>query len=90
MVEHVFPDEENNSVFVLVPEDQKPLAIGMGGRNVRLASEIVGWGIDLKTPTEYEQELLAEGNIEDLPEVDPPEEGNAEEGSTEEGIPEEA
>jgi N utilization substance protein A len=85
MVEHVFPDEENNSVFVLVPEDQKPLAIGMGGRNVRLASEIVGWGIDLKTPTEYEQELLAEGNIEDLPE-----EGNAEEGNTEEGIPEEA
>jgi N utilization substance protein A len=80
MVEHVFPDEENNSVFVLVPEDQKPLAIGMGGRNVRLASEIVGWGIDLKTPTEYEQELLAEGKIEDLPE----------EGITEEGIPEEA
>ena len=85
MVEHVFPDEENNSVFVLVPEDQKPLAIGMGGRNVRLASEIVGWGIDLKTPTEYEQELLAEGNIEELPE-----EGDAEEGITEKGLPEEA
>ncbi len=62
MVEHVFPDEENNSVFVLVPEDQKPLAIGMGGRNVRLASDIVGWSIDLKTPSEYEQELLAEEN----------------------------
>jgi N utilization substance protein A len=79
MVEHVFPDEENNSVFVLVPEDQKPLAIGMGGRNVRLASEIVGWGIDLKTPTEYEQELLAEGKLEDLPE-----ESNTEEGLSEE------
>jgi len=83
MVEHVFPDEEANSVFVLVPEDQKPLAIGMGGRNVRLASEIVGWGIDLKTPTEYEQELLAEGNTEDLPEKSP-EESSSDDDLTEE------
>lgn len=59
-LEHIFPDEENQSVFVLVSEDQKPLAIGMGGRNVRLASDIVGWGIELKTPAEYEAEILAQ------------------------------
>ena len=58
-IDHIFPDEENQSVFVLVSEEQKPLAIGMGGRNVRLASEIVGWGIELKTPAEYEAEILA-------------------------------
>ena len=46
LLEHIFADEENMSVFVLVSEDQKPLAIGMGGRNVRLASEICGWDID--------------------------------------------
>jgi transcription antitermination factor NusA-like protein len=48
-------------VFVLVSEEQKPLAIGMGGRNVRLAAQIVGWEIELKTPAEYEAEILAEG-----------------------------
>ncbi|MCP4094581.1 MAG: transcription termination factor NusA [Planctomycetes bacterium] len=60
-IEHIFPDEENQSVFVLVSEEQKPLAIGMGGRNVRLAAQIVGWDIELKTPSEYEAEILAEG-----------------------------
>ncbi len=58
-VDHIFPDEENQSVFVLVDEEQKPLAIGMGGRNVRLAARIVGWEIEIKTPSEYEAELLA-------------------------------
>lgn len=63
-LEHIFPDEDNQSVFVLVSEDQKPLAIGVGGRNVRLASEIVGWDIEIKTPAEYEAELLAEGQYD--------------------------
>ncbi|RMH04664.1 MAG: transcription termination factor NusA [Planctomycetota bacterium] len=58
-VDHIFPDEETRSVFVLVSEEQKPLAIGMGGRNVRLAARIVGWSIEIKTPAEYEAELLA-------------------------------
>jgi N utilization substance protein A len=56
---------------VLVADDQKPLAIGMGGRNVRLASEIVGWSMDLKTPTEYEQQLMAEGNVDGIEEEEP-------------------
>lgn len=57
-IDHIFPDEDNQSVFVLVSEEQKPLAIGMGGRNVRLAARIVGWSIEIKTPSEYEAELL--------------------------------
>ncbi|MBT3339503.1 MAG: transcription termination factor NusA [Planctomycetes bacterium] len=72
--EHVFPDVDNNSCFVLVSDDQKPLAIGVGGRNVRLASEIVGWSLDIKTPAEYEAGLLAdEGGTDDLVEQDEPE-----------------
>jgi N utilization substance protein A len=59
-LEHIFPDEDTQSVFVLVNEEQKPLAIGMGGRNVRLAAEIVGWAIEIKTPAEYEAEILAQ------------------------------
>lgn len=66
-LEHIFPDEETQSVFVLVSEDQKPLAIGMGGRNVRLASDIVGWSIELKTPAEYEAEILAQEGGEATP-----------------------
>lgn len=58
-IDHIFPDEESQSVFVLVDEEQKPLAIGMGGRNVRLAARIVSWDIEIKTPAEYEAELLA-------------------------------
>ena len=58
-IEYIFPDEETKSIFVLVDEEQKPLAIGMGGRNVRLAARIVGWEIEIKTPAEYEAELLA-------------------------------
>lgn len=69
-VEHIFPDEETQSVFVLVSEEQKPLAIGMGGRNVRLAAEIVGWEIELKTPAEYEAEILAAGGEGEEPAAD--------------------
>ncbi|HEX9794241.1 MAG TPA: transcription termination factor NusA [Planctomycetota bacterium] len=70
-IEHIFPDEETQSVFVLVDEEQKPLAIGMGGRNVRLAARIVGWDIDIKTPAEYEAELLADGQSDSF-DADPP------------------
>jgi N utilization substance protein A len=72
-LEHIFPDEDSMSVFVLVSDEQKPLAIGVGGRNVRLASKIVGWEIEIKTPAEYEAELLAEGQYID--EGDQPLEG---------------
>lgn len=65
-IEHIFPDEDSKSIFVLVDEDQKPLAIGMGGRNVRLAARIVGWDIEIKTPAEYETELKAELKAEML------------------------
>lgn len=63
-IDHIFPDEENQSVFVLVDEEQKPLAIGVGGRNVRLASKLVGWDIEIKTPAEYEAELMASGGAD--------------------------
>ncbi len=76
-LDHIFADEENMSVFVLVKEDQKPLAIGLGGRNVRLASKIVGWDIEIKTPAEYEAELMAEGLLENDAE-DRPEETTVE------------
>jgi N utilization substance protein A len=83
-VEHIFPDEETQSVFVLVSEEQKPLAIGMGGRNVRLAAEIVGWEIELKTPAEYEAEILAAGGEGEAPAADAAEASAAQEDTADE------
>jgi len=41
--------QEKNTATVFVPEDQLSLAIGKDGRNVRLAAQLTGWKIDIKT-----------------------------------------
>jgi N utilization substance protein A len=48
-------DSENRSVLVVVEEDQLSLAIGKEGQNVRLASKLTGWQIELTTTRELEQ-----------------------------------
>ena len=51
--------EDKNTATVFVPEDQLSLAIGKDGRNVRLAANLTGWKIDIKTtdqPLEEEAE----------------------------------
>jgi N utilization substance protein A len=45
------------TVIVLVREDQLSLAIGKMGQNVRLASKLVGWDIDVMTREELDQQL---------------------------------
>jgi len=42
-------DEEDNRIEVIVPDDQLSLAIGRRGQNVRLASQLTGWSIDIMT-----------------------------------------
>mgnify|MGYP001350623201 CR=1 FL=1 len=48
-VTKVVLDEDNNRVEVVVPDDQLSLAIGRRGQNVRLASQLIGWNIDILT-----------------------------------------
>jgi N utilization substance protein A len=48
-VSKVVIDEEEGRVEVVVEESQFPLAIGRRGQNVRLASQLTGWQIDLTT-----------------------------------------
>lgn len=48
-------DSENKTVLVVVEEEQLSLAIGKEGQNVRLASRLTGWQIDLTTTRELEQ-----------------------------------
>ncbi len=50
-VSKVVLDEDERRVEVVVADDQFPLAIGRRGQNVRLASQLTGWQIDLITET---------------------------------------
>ncbi|MDR1165561.1 MAG: transcription termination factor NusA [Deltaproteobacteria bacterium] len=60
VVLRVVVDEENRALEVVVPDDQLSLAIGRKGQNVRLASRLVGWRIDVKNESKY-QRALKEG-----------------------------
>jgi N utilization substance protein A len=51
-VSKVLMDEEKNKTEVVVPDDQLSLAIGRRGQNVKLASQLTGWEIDIMTETE--------------------------------------
>jgi len=48
-VAKVVIDEDDNRIEVVVPDDQLSLAIGRRGQNVRLASQLSGWAIDILT-----------------------------------------
>jgi N utilization substance protein A len=51
-VSKVVLDEETRRIEVIVPDVQLSLAIGRRGQNVRLASQLTGWEIDITTETE--------------------------------------
>jgi N utilization substance protein A len=56
-------DSEAHGVLVVVEEDQLSLAIGKDGQNVRLASKLTGWQIDLTTTRELEQRERLEEHL---------------------------
>ena len=49
----VFAEPESHTIQAVVDEDQLSLAIGRNGQNVRLASELTGWKIDLFSSREW-------------------------------------
>jgi N utilization substance protein A len=49
----VFSDGVSKTIQAVVDEDQLSLAIGRNGQNVRLASELTGWKIDLYSSREW-------------------------------------
>jgi N utilization substance protein A len=51
-INRVVVDEELHAMDVVVEEDQLSLAIGRNGQNVRLASQLTGWEIDILTEAE--------------------------------------
>ncbi len=59
-VTKVVLDEESGKIEVVVPDDQLSLAIGRRGQNVRLASMLTGWDIDILTEEEESERRQAE------------------------------
>ena len=80
-VSRVFAEPEDQTIQAIVDEDQLSLAIGRNGQNVRLASELTGWKIDLYSSREWlerggegplfaplppEEEFVAEVRLDEL------------------------
>lgn len=61
-VTKVLIDEDKHSVEVIVPNEQLSLAIGRRGQNVRLASKLTGWHIDILTEDEQSKRRSEEFN----------------------------
>ncbi len=53
----VIVDEADQTMEVVVPDDQLSLAIGKRGQNVRLASKLSGWNLDVTSETNYNAAL---------------------------------
>ena len=59
-VSRIVIDEDKHAVDVIVAEDQLALAIGRGGQNVRLASDLTGWQLNIMTVEEADERTAAE------------------------------
>lgn len=51
----IMVDEDRHEMDLAVEDDQLSLAIGKGGQNIRLASELTGWELNVMTRTEMEE-----------------------------------
>jgi len=56
-ISRVIIDESNNLMEVIVPDDFLSIAIGKKGQNVRLASKLTGWHLDVKSETRYNETM---------------------------------
>jgi N utilization substance protein A len=61
-ISSIVVDEERHSMDVVVDEEQLAQAIGRSGQNVRLASELTGWNLNIMTRDEAEQKSAEESD----------------------------
>lgn len=59
-VTRIYVDNEDQSLEVIVPDDQLSLAIGKKGQNVRLAAKLTGWNIDIKSESRAAEAAMEE------------------------------
>ncbi len=62
-VQSIVVDEEKHSMDVVVDEENLAVAIGRSGQNVRLASELTGWQINIMTQEESAQKQAEESDV---------------------------
>jgi len=62
-VQSIVVDEEKHSMDVVVDEENLAVAIGRSGQNVRLASELTGWQINIMTQQESAQKQAEESEV---------------------------
>ena len=56
-ISKVIIDEENKSMEVIVPDESLSVAIGKRGQNVRLASKLTGWHLDVRSEESYDKNM---------------------------------
>jgi len=67
-ISRVVMDEENKTMEVVVPDERLSLAIGKKGQNVRLASKLTGWKIDVVSETRMqERNEAARRSLREIP-----------------------
>ena len=59
-VSSIVVDEEKNSMDIAVEDDQLALAIGKGGQNIKLASRLTGWKLNVMSVSESDEKQAAE------------------------------
>jgi N utilization substance protein A len=70
-VSRVVVDEDEQSMEVIVADDQLSLAIGRRGQNVKLASKLTGWKIDVRSISVAEEEAKrARSALEEIPGIE--------------------
>jgi N utilization substance protein A len=70
-VSRVVVDEDEHSMEIVVADDQLALAIGKRGQNVKLASKLTGWKIDVRSVSMAEEESRrARQSLESIPGID--------------------
>jgi len=82
-------NEEEQSADVLVAGDQLSLAIGRGGQNVRLASRLTGWRINIKESGSDDGDLAYDAGAGEAPDEKEEEAAAADTSDAEEGVVEE-
>ncbi len=55
LISRITVDDDDKQLEVVVPDDQLTLAIGRKGQNVKLASKLLGWKIDIFTESRYNE-----------------------------------
>ncbi|WP_022660943.1 transcription termination factor NusA [Paucidesulfovibrio longus] len=68
-ISRITVDDEDEVLEVVVPDDQLTLAIGRKGQNVKLASRLLGWKIDIFTESRYGELNAARKGLDQLASV---------------------